>query len=128
MFELFAVLRIIERVDRVARCGHDGGGRESSDLLPSTMSDEGAVHALTILGEHLVNTILAGEPFASVKEILDQGAPVWYQNESEGLSPLHAAAYIQNAELVKHLIAEGAVWNARTCVLSFLHFSAASRS
>ncbi|KAF9019028.1 arginine methyl transferase [Hymenopellis radicata] len=74
--------------------------------------DDGAVHALTILGEHLVNTIIAGEPFATVKEILDNGAPVWYQNESEGLSPLHAAAYTQNAELVKYVIAEGAVWNA----------------
>ncbi|KAF8918994.1 hypothetical protein CPB85DRAFT_1373636 [Mucidula mucida] len=43
---------------------------------------------------------------------LEDHRTIWYQNESEGLSPLHAAAYTQNAELVKHLIAEGAVWNA----------------
>lgn len=87
--------------------------------LPTIMSLEDgdeSVHILTVLGEHLVNTILDREPFATVKEIVDKGAPVWYQNEEGGVSPLHAAAYIQDAELAKYLIDEGAVWNARTYV------------
>ncbi|KIY72417.1 hypothetical protein CYLTODRAFT_434786 [Cylindrobasidium torrendii FP15055 ss-10] len=67
---------------------------------------------LTILGEHLVNSVIGREPFQTVKEIVDQGAPLWYQNEEEGLSALHAAAYNQDAELAKYLIDEGAVWNA----------------
>ena len=64
------------------------------------------------LGEELITRILENESLESISELLDSGSPVWYQNESEGISPLHAAAFIQSVELVKLLIEKGAVWNA----------------
>jgi type IV protein arginine methyltransferase len=90
--------------------------RNSRDR-PTTMSatsNSGAdadIEALSLLGEHLVNSIWTDEPNAAAKRLIDNGAPVWYQNE-EGISCLHAAAYQQNTELVRYLIEKGAVWNA----------------
>ncbi|KAJ7084437.1 arginine methyl transferase [Mycena belliarum] len=75
-------------------------------------TDEDELDAITVLGEHLINTILLEEPLDIVKAIVAAGAPVWYQNESEGISCLHAAVYIQDLDLVKLLLQEGAVWNA----------------
>ena len=72
------------------------------------------VDVSTVLGEHLINAILENASVETVKDILKSGAPVWYQNEEEGMSPLHAAAYVQNEELVTMLIEKGAVWNAGT--------------
>ncbi|KAF4620839.1 hypothetical protein D9613_000721 [Agrocybe pediades] len=66
----------------------------------------------TQLGEELIANILDGQPIDAIKGLLDQGAPIWYQNLAEGTSPLHAAAYTQNLELIKLLIERGAVWNA----------------
>ena len=66
----------------------------------------------TALGESLIDQILENKPIEDIKASLDAGAPVWYQNLTEGISPLHAAAYVQNADLVKLLIEKGAVWNA----------------
>jgi ankyrin repeat protein len=68
--------------------------------------------AAATLGETLIEQILDNKPFDIIRASLDAGAPVWYQNQSEGISPLHAAAFTQNANLVKFLIEEGAVWNA----------------
>lgn len=80
----------------------------------SAASNSGAdanVEAASLLGEQLITSILADEHNAGVKRLIDDGAPVWYQNE-EGISCLHAAAYLQNTELVKYLLERGAVWNA----------------
>ncbi|KAF7376194.1 hypothetical protein MSAN_00034500 [Mycena sanguinolenta] len=74
--------------------------------------DEIELDALTDLGEELIRSILAEEPLDTIKQLIESGAPLWYQNESEGISCLHAAAYTQNRELVKLLIDGGAVWNA----------------
>ncbi|KAJ7497342.1 arginine methyl transferase [Mycena latifolia] len=74
--------------------------------------DEDDLDALTILGEHLINSILLQEPLDTIRSIMEAGAPLWYQNESEGISCLHAAAYIQDLDLVQLLIHDGAVWNA----------------
>ncbi|KAJ7924869.1 arginine methyl transferase [Mycena leptocephala] len=74
--------------------------------------DEVELDTLTELGEQLISSILADEPLDAVKQIIDSGAPLWYQNDSEGISCLHAAVYVQNQELVKLLIERGAVWNA----------------
>ncbi|KAJ6593956.1 S-adenosyl-L-methionine-dependent methyltransferase [Mycena capillaripes] len=70
--------------------------------------------ALTDLGEQLIYSILAEEPLDTIKQLIESGAPLWYQTDSEGarISSLHAAAYVQNRELVKLLIEGGAVWNA----------------
>lgn len=71
------------------------------------------IETLTALGSALISAILDQEPFESIKAIIEAGAPLWYQDEVEGLSPLHAAAYAgSDDELVKLLIEEGAVWNA----------------
>ncbi|KAG6841891.1 hypothetical protein C0991_005621 [Blastosporella zonata] len=70
------------------------------------------VQELTDLGELLVASIISDEPIEAVQAIIDSGAPLWYQNDAEGMSALHAAAYMQNTELVKMLIAQGAIWNA----------------
>jgi type IV protein arginine methyltransferase len=80
--------------------------------MDETTSDvDVEIDALTELGERLVNAILHREGLEKIKSlILD--APLWYQNDSEGMSALHAAAYIENEELVQLLIDEGAVWNA----------------
>lgn len=64
------------------------------------------------LGDELIEKIFQNEPLASISVFLDEGAPVWYQNLAEGISPLHAAAYMQNLPVVKLLLEKGAVWNA----------------
>ncbi|KAF9529356.1 arginine methyl transferase [Crepidotus variabilis] len=76
------------------------------------MDDMDIDEAASALGEDLINQILEAQPLDVILKFLDDGAPVWYQNVTEGISPLHAAAYIQNAALVKLLIEKGAVWNA----------------
>ncbi len=86
-------------------------------------ASDGVVEALTILGEHLINTILEGGSQKTITEIIDQGAPLWYQNDSEGLSPLHAAAYMQNQGLVKTFLEDGAVWNAGLYVIDTVLFA-----
>ncbi|KAJ7783236.1 arginine methyl transferase [Mycena metata] len=78
------------------------------------MSDtsEDDIDALTTLGDTLIDAILSEQPLESIKEIIASGAPLWYQNDSEGISCLHAATYTQNQGLVQLLIEAGAVWNA----------------
>jgi protein arginine N-methyltransferase 2 len=63
-------------------------------------------------GEDLIEKILNYEPTEVISAILESGAPVWYQNATEGISPLHAAAFTQNVDLVNLLLENGAVWNA----------------
>ncbi|CAK5265742.1 unnamed protein product, partial [Mycena citricolor] len=82
------------------------------EVIDASSIDEDDIDAVSIFGEHLINVILAGESLDNIKKIVETGAPLWYQNELEGISCLHAAAYVQNTELVRYLIQEGAVWNA----------------
>lgn len=67
-----------------------------------------------LLGTQLISAILNGASLDTVKELVQTGgAPVWFQDEEgEGISPLHAAAYVRDAEMVRWLIGQGAVWNA----------------
>lgn len=62
-------------------------------------------------GRDLVYSILQGDPSDEIKSKVENGAPVWFQIE-DGTSPLHAAAYNEDAALVKYLIEQGAVWNS----------------
>ena len=73
--------------------------------------EEMDVDAVVAKGLELVDMILRRKPLSEIKEVIAAGAPVWYQDD-EGTSPLHAAAFIENNELVRFLIDEGAVWNA----------------
>jgi ankyrin repeat protein len=64
------------------------------------------------LGQALINAILGRAPSEDVQKLLDEDeAPVWYQDE-DGWSALHAAASIEDAELVKCLLQRGAPWNS----------------
>jgi protein arginine N-methyltransferase 2 len=47
---------------------------------------------VTRLGEELIARILENESVEIILGLLNSGSPVWYQNEIEGISPLHAAA------------------------------------
>ncbi|KAJ7579094.1 arginine methyl transferase [Mycena floridula] len=77
------------------------------------MMDDDAAALLGGLGELLITTILDDEgSIKLIEDLVDQGAPLWYQSVAEGISPLHAAAYIQNEPLVKFLIEKGAIWNS----------------
>lgn len=73
--------------------------------------DDSEITVLTELGTTLINAILEKEPISNVRDLIDAGAPMWYQDE-EGTSVLHAACYVENEQLVKLFIEEGAVWNA----------------
>ena len=79
--------------------------------MTEASNDDMDVNMLVSQGQELVDSILRRRPLAEIKALIDAGAPVWFQDD-EGLSPLHAAAYVENEELVRLLIDEGAVWNA----------------
>jgi type IV protein arginine methyltransferase len=74
-------------------------------------------------GEQLVAAILQRQSVDYIQNLIENGAPVWYQNKTEGTSPLHAAAHIQNPSLVQILIQNGAVWNSGTCSPLSIHSS-----
>lgn len=69
-----------------------------------------SVEELTVLGESLISDIFERKPIDSLKQLVEQGAPLWYQDE-EGNSALHAATHVENQLLVDFLIQNGAVWN-----------------
>ncbi|KAK7057134.1 S-adenosyl-L-methionine-dependent methyltransferase [Favolaschia claudopus] len=75
-------------------------------------ADQVELDAITELGEQLISSVLAEESVDTVTQLVKSGAPLWYQTNSEGISCLHAAAYVQNAELVKLFIEGGAIWSA----------------
>jgi type IV protein arginine methyltransferase len=63
------------------------------------------------LGRALIVAILEFAPIEDVHKLLDEDVPLWYQDEG-GWSALHAAASVEDAELVKSLLQKGALWNA----------------
>ncbi|TFK75358.1 hypothetical protein BDN72DRAFT_513910 [Pluteus cervinus] len=80
--------------------------------VDSAQEVDDGLDTLALLGEHLINSILEQEPLPVLTSIIENGAPLWYQNQAEGISCLHAAAYIQDVDLVKLLVEKGAVWNS----------------
>ncbi|KAI6134481.1 S-adenosyl-L-methionine-dependent methyltransferase [Pisolithus croceorrhizus] len=83
------------------------------DSVDSEVSAEDIeeINALTELGTTLIQAVLEKEPLTNVQDLIDAGAPLWFQ-DNEGISPLHAAAYVGSEQLVKMFLDEGAVWNA----------------
>ena len=74
------------------------------------MATDEEVEALSMLGGYLIFSILHRRPMPEILMLIDGGAPLWYQDD-EGTSALHAAAYIEDEELVRILISKGAIWN-----------------
>ena len=75
------------------------------------MATDEDIEALSMLGGYLIFSILHRRPLPKILTLIDAGAPLWYQDD-EGTSPLHAAAYVEDDELVRILIGKGAIWNA----------------
>ncbi|KAI9569598.1 hypothetical protein HD554DRAFT_2089387 [Boletus coccyginus] len=78
--------------------------------ITQDVEDMEEINAITELGTTLIQAILEKEPMDNIRDLIDAGAPLWFQ-DNEGTSPLHAAAYVGNDQLVKLLLDEGAVWN-----------------
>lgn len=74
-------------------------------------ADESDSEDIALLGRALISAILEYAPMEDVQRLLDEEAPLWYQDE-DGWSALHAAASVEDAELVKNLLRRGAVWNS----------------
>ncbi|KAH8080253.1 S-adenosyl-L-methionine-dependent methyltransferase [Cristinia sonorae] len=85
----------------------------SDDNDPNWEDGDVSTDSVVEAGRDLVYGILQNElSFDAIKaKVLNDKAPVWFQIE-DGTSALHAAAYNEDVELVRFLIAEGAVWNA----------------
>lgn len=66
------------------------------------------------LGSQLIESILSFSPpdLPHVQSLIKAGAPLWYQQEKDGLSALHAACFVEYPDLVRILIENGAVWNS----------------
>src|SRR5260221_10799317 len=101
----------------------DGEKPVKSDVLPDEERDDrGDVQAdglddeamgeIEALGQALISAILERAPPEDVQKLLDEDeAPLWYQDE-DGWSALHAAASVEDAELIKSLLQRGAPWNS----------------
>jgi protein arginine N-methyltransferase 2 len=85
------------------------------DVLPDEDHDsdqsEEELSKIAELGQALIDAILEYVQIEDVQKLLDEDAPLWYQDEC-GWSALHAAASVENTELVKGLLQRGALWNA----------------
>ena len=68
-------------------------------------------------GQALISGILEYAPMEDVQKLLDEDAPLWYQDK-DGWSALHAAASVEDPELVKKLLQHGALWNSGKSPLS----------
>ncbi|KAL4073997.1 hypothetical protein J3A83DRAFT_4232837 [Scleroderma citrinum] len=87
------------------------GCQVSDGVSVEDIADIEEINALTELGTTLIQAILEKEPIANIQELIDAGAPLWFQ-DNDGVSPLHAAAYVANENLIKIFLDDGAVWNA----------------
>ncbi|KAG6332930.1 hypothetical protein ID866_6156 [Astraeus odoratus] len=86
---------------------------DNNEVLAEDIANLEEINALTELGTTLIQAVLEREPAANIKDLVDAGAPLWFQ-DNEGTSPLHAAAYVRNEQLVRMFLGEGAVWNTGT--------------
>ena len=62
-------------------------------------------------GNRLLDAIQARD-MPHTLTLLNQAAPIWFQEEETGWSALHFAAHYEDVELVDILIERGAIWNA----------------
>lgn len=90
---------------------------EEDDVGNYVEDDEDEIAAI---GLALINAILEYAPIEEIQKMIDEDAPLWYQDEENGWSALHAAASVEDAKLVKNLLQHGAVWNSGETPFSFL--------
>jgi ankyrin repeat protein len=107
-----------ESVKGDALPGEDNDWDDVDDDDDNDHDDEGmyeygdAESEIGALGQALISAILERAPPEDVRKLLEEDeAPVWYQDE-DGWSALHAAASVEDAELVKRLLQLGAPWNS----------------
>jgi protein arginine N-methyltransferase 2 len=90
--------------------------KREDDAIPEDDNDPEYIdddeEQIAIIGMALINAILECAPKEEIQKLLDEDPPLWYQDEEDGWSALHAAASVEDAELVKKLLQHGAVWNS----------------
>ena len=79
--------------------------------MENATENEPSVDQLVELGSALISSIMEKAPRSETHQLIERGAPMWFQDE-EGLSALHAACFIEDSALVQLLIDGHAVWNA----------------
>ena len=78
-----------------------------------TIEDNENLDDFLEVGRILIEKIFERKPLDEIKAlIVEQNAPLWYQDGPEGNSPLHAAAHIEDMQVIELLLENGAVWNA----------------
>jgi protein arginine N-methyltransferase 2 len=96
-----------QHIDGISADDHDDSGEADPDS------------EIEALGQALINAILDHAPPEVVQKLLNEDEPpLWYQDE-DGWSALHAAASVEDAELVKDLLQRGAPWNSGERALSY---------
>jgi protein arginine N-methyltransferase 2 len=73
--------------------------------------DDDELANLAELGQSLITSIFNRKPLSEIEALVKDGAPLWYQ-DADGASALHAAAYIEDEDIVQYLIQTGATWNS----------------
>ena|ERR1700761_3975652 len=81
--------------------------------MENATEDEPSVHELVELGSALILSIMRKAPRSEIDQLIERGAPMWFQDE-EGHSALHAACFVEDSALAQLLIDRHAVWNAGT--------------
>ncbi|KZV70695.1 S-adenosyl-L-methionine-dependent methyltransferase [Peniophora sp. CONT] len=79
--------------------------------MPDADSDSDDEQELIALGTSLIQAVLERKSREDIKTIIAAGAPTWYQDD-DGWSVLHAAAQVEDAEIIPMLLEEGALWNS----------------
>ena len=125
-------------MSRYQPTGQDGGKPVKSDALSDEERDDRdgvqaddhddeAEGEMEALGQALISAILERAPPEDVQKLLvEDEAPLWYQDE-DGWSALHAAASVEDAELIKSLLQRGALWNSGEHEAQALTFALSSR-
>lgn len=75
------------------------------------MDDDSGLDAKTLAAQLLKAILSNPSDKQTIESLIGQGAPLWYQDNEEGLSCLHAACYVQDLNLVKLFLENGAPWN-----------------
>jgi protein arginine N-methyltransferase 2 len=100
---------------------YDGERLAKGDVITDGDSESDYVDAdedeIVTQGQALISGILEYAPMEDVQKLLDEDAPLWYQDK-DGWSALHAAASVEDPELVKKLLQHGALWNSGKSSLS----------